>query len=319
VKPDFSAAFTRLGIAYAGRSLFDDAIAAIRKAQTLAPRDPDTGVALARIYLDLGSERRAEAEIQAALAQDPDLPGAHLILADLKIAREEFDAAVEVLQGLHERGIEDALMRKAVAGALARLREDRPRHHALREAADRDPSDPAPALDLAAFLAARRAHRPAAATYERAAEALRQSGAPAAEEMRARFLAGAELLAVRLHARAIAIFETLAGGEAPADLRAAALFNLGVARAGLGLDEAALRAFDAYLRDHPGDPRARLYAGNAYLRLGLRDEARAAYTAFLEGGGGPEAEQVRRLLKSLQPEPEGAAPKPAGAGTGAAP
>jgi tetratricopeptide (TPR) repeat protein len=313
VKPDFSAAFTRLGIAYAGRSLFDDAIAAIRKAQSLAPRDPETYVALARIYLDLGSELRAEAEIQAALAQDPDLPGAHLILAELKAAREEFDAAVEVLQGLLDRGIEDALMRRAVAASLTRLREDLPRHRALREAAGGDPSDPAPHLDLARFLTARRTHHRAAAAYERAADLLRERSAPAAVEMRARFQAGTALLAARRHARAIAIFETLAGGEAPAALRAAALFNLGVARAALGLDEAALQAFDAYLRDHPDDPRARLYAGNAYLRLGRRDEARAAYTAYLDHGGGPEAEQVRRLLQTMGPGAADAPEQPAGA------
>src|SRR2546426_9828411 len=134
VKPDFSSAYTRLGVASAKERMYNDAIAAIRKAQTLSPQDPEPYVSLARIYLDLQSFRRAEAQIQAALAQDNNSPEAHLVLSDLKRSQEDFDAAVEVLQGLYERGIEDALMRRAVADALKRAQKDRARHALLKAA-----------------------------------------------------------------------------------------------------------------------------------------------------------------------------------------
>ena len=86
----------------------------------------------------------------------------------------------------------------------------------------------------------------------------------------ARFEAGVELLAARVYPQAVELFEGLAGtppaetGDArPAqpgpDLRAAALFNMGVARAALRLDEQAIQAFTTYIAGSPADARAYLY------------------------------------------------------------
>jgi len=303
VKPDFSSAYTRLGIAYAGKHLYDDAIAATLKSRALAPQDPEPYVALARIDLDLESDRRAEAAIQAALALDHNHPGAHLILSDLKRQQEDFDAAREVLEDLYERGIEDAQMRKAVGDALKKVKEDAARHAALKQEAEREPADPRALVALARFLAARGAHRRAADLLERAAAAKSPADDPALPAARIRFEAGVELIAGRRFPRAIDLFADLAGAPPEAtdgDLRDAALFNLGVARAALGLDEDAAAAFTSYLGGHPDDARAILYQGNAYLRLGRKSEARASYAAFLEKAGpAPEVPQVRRLLKSL--------------------
>ncbi len=351
-KPDFSSAFTRLGVAYAREKLYDDAIAAIRKAQTLTPMDPDPYVSLARIYLELQSFVRAEAETQAALGQDHDHPGAHLALSDLKRAREDFGAAVEVLEGLHERGINDALTRRAVAEALKRARQDAARHAALKAAAERTPATATDLIALARFLSTQGAHRRSGELLLAAAALLQGPAAagpataappiPAAPPVPApppipspspipspppipaeqvTFEAGVEFLAARLYPQAAGLFGGLAGPVAggavseppdlpPAELRAAALFNLGVARAGLRLDEQAIDAFTSYLSGPPGDARAFLYLGNACFRLGRKDEARAAYTTFLERARpGPEIAHVRHLLEGLS-----AAPKAPGAG-----
>jgi tetratricopeptide (TPR) repeat protein len=312
VKPDFSSAYTRLGVAYARRRLYDDAIAATLKSQVLTPQDPEPYVALARIYVDLESDRRAEAAIQAALAQDHNHPGAHLILSDLKREQEDFDAAREVLADLYERGIEDSQMRRAVADALKRVLADAPRYATLKSAADRTPPDPRAIAALARFLSSQGAHRRAADLLEQAG-ALLAAANPADPAIASTiFEAALAALSARQYPRAIAAFDRLAGtagadgaGDAAgvagdAGLRAAALFNLGVARAAVGLDEQAIEAFAACSRANPDDSRADLYLGNAYLRLGRKSEARAAYTAFLEKAGSqPEAPQVRRIVDRL--------------------
>ena len=338
VKPDFSSAYTRLGIAYAKEQTYNDAIAAIRKAQTLSPQDPEPYVSLARIYLDLQSFQRAEAEIQAALAQDNNSPGAHLILSDLKRARQDFGAAIEVLQGLYERGIEDILMRRAVGDALKRARSDAARYAELKAATDRARSAPQAGIDLARFIASRGAHKDAADLLLGAAAALEAGPAggpttspaagpaqvvPVSDPARIRFEAGLEFMAARLFAPAAELFEALAGGgssseaprpgEAPVaapepGLRAAALFNLGVARGALHLDDQAAQAFTSYLAESPNEARAYLYLGNACLRLGKKAEARAAYRSFMDRAApGPDLARVETILKDLDQPPAGPA------------
>jgi len=131
-----------------------------------------------------------------------------------------------------------------------------------------------------------------------------------------------ELLAGRHYADAVKLFYSFhldrsldTFGE---NLRAAAQFNLGVARAALGLNDEAIAIFRDYVEKNPIDPRAYLYLGNAYLRTNRVEEARSAYLAFLEHSvGAPEAGLVRRLLKSLDaPRDDSSAP---GANDAAAP
>ena len=316
VKPDFSGAYARLGVAYGKVKQYDDAIAAIRKAQILTPEDPEPYASLARIYLELQSFRRSEAQIQAALALDHDHPGAHLLLSDLKRAQEDFGAAVEVLEGLYERGITDALMRRAVGDALKRARLEAKRYNALKAEADRAPASPSALTALSRFLSAQGAHRRAAEILLRVAvlvetippSALTAMGpTPAGEPLatppsapRARFEAGVELLAARVYPQAVDLFENLAAAPPDADLRSAALFNLGVARASLRLDEQAIQAFTSYLAGPNADARAYLYLGNACLRLGRGDEARAAYSSFMEHAApGPESVRVKRILETI--------------------
>jgi tetratricopeptide (TPR) repeat protein len=368
VKPDFSQGYIRLGSAFARLHLYDEAIAATRRSQSLSPNDPDPPVALARIYFDLGSYGRAESQIQAALSVDHDHPGAHLILADLKRAREEFPDAVEVLQGLHERGIEDAQMRRAVADALTAARADAARYAALRDAIGAAPAAAPPVVALARFLSGLGSHLRAAGLLLEAAALLdgERPGAAAVEPppggdtappgaapaavpgadgeagprppgssgtaqadgafrltaAGVRFEAAVELLAARRFAEAVKIFYGFNLDEAlesfDRDLRAAARFNLAVARAALGLHEEAITTFNEYIAERPDDPQGYLYLGNALLRLDRIEEARAAYVAFLERSvGAPEAGLVRRLLKSLDDRPAAGGAPDAARGAGA--
>ena len=344
VKLDFSSAYTRLSVAYARQNRFDDAIAAARKSQELAPSDPEPYVALAGIYLDLQSYRRAEAEILSALAQDHDHPGAHLVLSDLKRSQEEFESAREVLEDLYERGIEDAQMRRAVGAALEKARADAARHALLHERASSEPADPEAMLELARFLSARGAHHRAAVLIERTitllspAEVMTVELPPpddgsvaddtesilpdaglgtknddAALRNALRFELGLEYLEGRLYTRALMLFREMAEPGPPtpssSELRSRALFNVGVACAGLGLDRRAVAVFSTYLSDHPDDPEAHLYLGNAYFRLGRRDDARGAWSVYLEKAvSTPLARRVRELIEDL-----GVPPAPVGA------
>lgn len=330
VKPDFSGGYSRLGVAYAQLRLYDDALAAIGKSRTLAPHSPDPCVALARIYLDLDSPGRAEAALQDALALDPAHPEAHMVLADLKRSRQEFEAAVEILQGVVERNLPDPVLRREARARLKSAREAVDRHRSLREAVDRNPGDPVALAALGRFLSQQGAHDTAAELLLRAADRHAAPGVdpavpPDPEARRAaetaRFDAGLALLAARRHAEAVSLFATLAapsgGGAAgdavdPADepMRLTALLNLGVARAGLGLDENALEAFATYSELRPDDPQGWLYAGNAHLKLGHIRQAHTAYEAFLaRDDASAEANQVKRLLRNMLTA-AGAAPSP---------
>lgn len=119
-----------------------------------------------------------------------------------------------------------------------------------------------------------------------------------------RFEAAVELLAARHYADAVKLFYSFHLDQSldafDDKLQAAARFNLGVARAALGLHDEAIAIFKEYIDKHPIDPQAYLYLGNAYLRTDRVEDARTAYLAFLEHSvGAPEAGLVRRLLKNL--------------------
>jgi tetratricopeptide (TPR) repeat protein len=127
-----------------------------------------------------------------------------------------------------------------------------------------------------------------------------------------RFEAGLEQLAARRFAEAITTFESLAF-DPGSPLQEEARFNLGVAQAGAGLDEEAAATFRDCAAKDEADPTARLYLGNALLRLGRPSEARDAYSAYLaRAEKGREADQVRRLVQTISTVP---APGTPAAGT----
>jgi len=306
MKPDFSQAYTRLGVALSRQDRFDDAIAAARKSLVLAPRDPEPLVALARIYIDLQSFGRAREALTAAFRLDPEHVWAQITLADLRRAEGDFAAAAQDLLARYERGIDDPRLKRIAFDTLTRLRSDAGRLVELRAAADANPDSRDAKADLARFLGQQKAHFKAAVLLDDAGA--ESSGVPGDPALR--YEAAVEYLASRHQACAITLFEEISDAEAASpDLRAAARFNLGVARAAAGLDADAAQTFRDYLALKPGDPQALLYLGHSLLRTGQREEARAAYAAYLERAGAvDEAEGVRRLLQGLGAAPAGGAP-----------
>ena len=92
-----------------------------------------------------------------------------------------------------------------------------------------------------------------------------------------------------------------------------------MALAGLRDDAGAIEAYRRALALKPDEERARLYLGNALLRLGRRDEAVVAYKKYLEQvHEGAARARVVRILAQIAP---GAVPvepppsSPPGSGT----
>jgi len=301
---------------------FDDAIAAARKSRSLAPRDPEPILALAKIDLEMQSFRRARTGVDAALAIDPEFVYSHIMLADLARAEGDLPLAVSILEKRLERPVDDPRNKRMLADRLKQARADAKAVASLEAAATRAesavPFDPAAAVELARFWSAQRDHLEAAALLMAAAERV-QTLPGQAEPLR--FEAGLEQLAARRFAEAIALFETLALLPEGA-LREEARFNLGVAQAGAGLDEDAAATFRDCAAQAEADPMPRLYLGNALLRLGRPAEAREAYAAYLERAEkGRESDRVRRLVQKISGQaaasnPAAAQPPPPPSRTG---
>jgi superkiller protein 3 len=326
MKPDFSQAYVRLGVALSRQGRYDDAIAAARKSQTLAPRDPEPLLAMARIDLEMQNLKRARRSVDQALAIDPQHVYAHIMMAELARADGDLPRAVSFLEHRLESPIDEPRWKRDLQNRLKQTRADVKTLEGLQAAAAAAPTDPAAMVALARFWAMQRDHRQAADLFLAAAAHVEvapeaASSAPDGADTW-RFEAGLEHLAARRYAEAIDLFAALAKTPPDHPLRKDALFNLGVARAGAGLDDAAAATFRDYVTTAPDDPQGQLYLGNALLRLGKRPEAQAAYAAYLERAAkGPEADQVRKLVESLsaaanpattaEPAANGAAPSAA--------
>jgi tetratricopeptide (TPR) repeat protein len=309
MKPDFSEAYVRLGVALSRQGRFDDAIAAARKSRSLAPRDPEPILALAKIDLEMQSFRRARTGVDEALAIDPEFVYSHVMLADLARAEGDLPLAVSILEKRLERPVDDPRNKRMLTDRLKQARADA-RAVASLEAAETQaqaaqPFDPAASVALARFWSAQRDHLRAAAILMAAADRTQATGGPS-EPLR--FEAGLEQLAARRFAEAIAVFETLALVP-EGTLREESRFNLGVAQAGAGLDEDAAATFRTCASQAEADPMPRLYLGNALLRLGRPTEAREAYAAYLERAEkGREADRVRKLVQKISGQAAAANP-----------
>jgi tetratricopeptide (TPR) repeat protein len=112
------------------------------------------------------------------------------------------------------------------------------------------------------------------------------------------------------YAEAHALYEELAAETGSVELA----FNNGVTLALMGDDRAAVAAYEATLALDPGNAQARLYLGNALLRLGRQAEAVEAYRHYLgDNSRGEAAERVRRILKQIAPDAIPRAPVEPGA------
>jgi len=287
VKPDFSLGFSRLGIAYSREGLMNQAIASLGRAKSLLPQDPLAYFALGRIYLDLGNLERAESEIEAGVARDPDGFAGPLLRAQLMRARQDLPAATAGLEKALLGELREAGGRREIEKALEEYRALAAKMADLAAAITGQPGQARPYLELAAILSD-------AGAAEKAAELARQAmdRDPSDES---RFQLGYYLLRCARYSEALPIFQDLASqGSAPA------LLNLGVSQAALGRDREAAATYRTYLADHPQDPLPHLYLGNSLLRLSQPKEAEASYQNYLNLASGDEKTgKVRRLLRLL--------------------
>lgn len=292
VRPDFALAFNRLGVAYAHQRLFDEAMAAIGRAQELRPLEAAHPLAMGKVLFELHLRGRAEVAYLEAIRLDPDLLEAYLSLAQRYRAERRFDEALQALRQGELRPVDDPLQRRALRRArtdyeLERLRlESLEARVAAGEALSldetlllarvyRDTGDPASAADLLGAL-------------------LEQTRA----ESSVQFEQGYYLLEAGRFQQAEEIFAFLTEIDPRAT---AALVNLGIASASLGRLGEAAAAYEHALRVDPRQPNALLYLGNVYVRLGEQDKAMESYRQYLQiQKGGAHVERVRRILEMLE-------------------
>ncbi len=287
IRPDFAPGLNRLARAYAELGLSNEAVANIRRAIELEPKSAEHRAALGKIYLTLGQTRNAEEAFLEALTIDESLPEARDGMAELARRRGAYREALEHLDVALADDRLDRRTEEALAEVRQRIEAERDRFLELSHLVLTGRASPRDYRELARIYAGR-------SLWLQALELQRR--APGTDEDR-------ELLAYLMFRsgrfrEAQRIYGELAASSDRADLA----LNNGVTLALLGEDEHALAAYDRALELDPDGFRARLYRGNALLRLGRNDEATQAYLAYLDaGGGGAAGERVRRILRQIAP------------------
>ncbi|HET6373104.1 MAG TPA: tetratricopeptide repeat protein, partial [Candidatus Polarisedimenticolia bacterium] len=123
VRPDFAAAYNRLGVAYADQRLYNEAIAALRQAESLEKGNPWHPVTIGGIFMQLDSLVEAGRELEAALALDPDYLEGYLGKSSLQRRRGDLEGAVTTLDAGLARVVEDertmAMLRERRAQIVA--------------------------------------------------------------------------------------------------------------------------------------------------------------------------------------------------------
>jgi tetratricopeptide (TPR) repeat protein len=285
VRPDFGPGLDRLGAAYGRLGFSNEAVATIRKAIELEPNDPRHRVTLGEVLLGMGVVTGAEASFRAAIAIDAADPKARGGLAEIDRRRGDYPAALVEIDAaladtrLNRRG------RDELGKQRAAIEAERDRAATLETAIASGSATPADRAALASLEASR-------GRFDHAADLLAQSAPEGPDRER---LAYYSFRAGRFRA-AHGIYAELAKAQRRADLAV----NEGASLARLGDDAKAKEAFERALAIDPDQPLAKLYLGNAQLRLGDQAGAAATYRAYLVAfPTGSSAEQVRRVLAEL--------------------
>jgi len=299
IRPDYAPGLNRLALAYGRLGMSGEAVATIHDAIDLEPANAIHRTTLGLLQLEQGLVDGAEASCMRALELEPGMPEARFGLAEvarrrgnyvLALAEVDLALAADYVDPLNERRLIE--FREVVA-----QEQDSVGHLRALVAAGRATSEDMTAL--AEVYAGR---------GEWARAAMLQGWASDTPDRLERL---AYLLFRTGRFRdAHDLYEEMAGDGATSQM-----LNTGVTLVRLGDDPAALAAFDRILTTEPEHRLARLYRGNALLRLGRMADAAETYRAFLEQDHrGEAAERVRRIMKQIAPEmlpPEDASPLPA--------
>ena len=288
VRPDFGPGLDRLASAYGRLGFSNEAVATIRKAIELEPKDPKHRVTMGEVLLGMGVVAGAEGSFQAALAIDAGDPKARAGLAEIGRRRGDYTAACEQIDTALTDPRLDRRNREALTKQRGEIEAERDRAATLTAAIA---SENASAADRAAFSALEASR----GRFDLAAELLASTNPEGPDRERLAFY---HFRAGRFR-DAHALYAELAAAQPRAELAV----NDGASLARLGDHEKAKAAFLRALALDPNQPLAKLYLGNALLRLGDTAGAASTYRAFLQAfPTGASAEQVRRVLAELAPE-----------------
>jgi len=287
VRPDFGPGLDRLAAAYGKLGFSNEAVSTIRKAIELEPADPEHRVTLGQVLLEMGVVAGAEASFQAAIVIDAALPGARSGLAEIARRRGDYDAALLQLDAALADARLDRRLREELTKQRASLAAERDHGAALEALIAAGSATPADRVALSRLEAAK-------GRFDHAADLLTATAPVGPDRERLAFY----LFRAARFGEAHALYAELAHAEKRADLEV----NDGASLARLGDDAKAKEALERALAIEPAQPLAKLYLGNALLRMGDAAGASATYRAFLTAfPTGASAEQVRRVLAELTP------------------
>jgi tetratricopeptide (TPR) repeat protein len=288
IRPDFAQGLNRLAQAYGQLGLENEAVAAIRKAIELEPLDASHHATLGWLELLVGFPDTAEEWFVKSLELDPALPEGHAGLAEVSRRRGEYQAALQTL---------DAALADLRLDTRTRLKLEEFREEVVNEQ-----------LEVAALYARIGAGEASAADYsalaelfagrgewDEAVELQRQAGSDYEQRARLAFM----LFQANAFREAHSLYREMARERPSPELE----LNGGVCLALLGNDQGAVEAYRRTLELQPDNTLARLYLGNALLRMGQVDPAVDEYSTFLRRHSeGENAERVRRILSVLAPD-----------------
>jgi tetratricopeptide (TPR) repeat protein len=288
IRPDYAPGLNRLALAYGRLGLDNEAISTIQKAMQITPNDPRHPATLGQLQLDQGFVAAAEGSFLKALQLDDGLPEARQGLAEVARRKGQYELAL----GQIDLALADPRLEAAAVQRLMRFREsiaaERSQAAELEHLADADEATAADYSDLAAIYAGR-------GMWNEAIELQLMAGDDPAQRERLAYM----LFKANRFREAHDIYAGLARSTGGATQE----INDGVALAMLGDDEAAVAAYNRALKIEPDHKLARLYLGNALLRLERSQEAVTAYMGYLELDRADEAaERVRRILLQIAPE-----------------
>jgi tetratricopeptide (TPR) repeat protein len=299
----FAPAFTHLGDLYLRRRQYDEAVRLLEEAVSVRPDFAPGLNRLARAYgrlglgwlqLQEGLVDTAEEWFNTALALDASLPMARTGLAEVDRRRGHYDDALEELDTALADDRVDATWTRRLQKFRDEIVEEQAHVAALEQKVETAEALPGDFAELAEVYARR-------GLWNEAVELQRLAG----EEPVTRELLAYMLFQAERFREAHEIYTELADAVQSVQLEV----NEGISVARLGNDRAAVAAFNRALALDPEQAEARLYLGNALLRLGEREEAARAYRAFLSRvSTGESAERLRRILEQMAPDETPAEP-----------
>jgi len=293
VRPDFAAAYNRLGVAYSRMRLNNEAIAALRQAETLEKGNPWHPVTIGGIFQELDSLVQAQREFDAALKLDSEFLDAYVAQAGLQRRQGKLSEALAMLDQGMRRDVDDARTKSRMAEMKLKIEKEARLSAELEARLAANPNDTSALSAMAGLKSDLGDHAGAVALLKRADAA---AGAP--DNGRTALL-GYNALKAQNYDEAAGAYEALAK-LMPTD--ADIFINLGLARIGTGEGSRAEAALREANRLRPGDMRPLAYLGNLYAMNGQKVKAIETLNASLGlvGEGGAERPRIQRLLKALQ-------------------